>query len=319
MDLPTTKPPTVNCVVVTYNRLDLLKENIQALKKQTYPVHKLFVINNNSTDGTKEYLDSLAEDSQLKIIHLSENVGGAGGFHEGMKQAVTTGCDYVWIMDDDTIPNPDALEKLIQALDLSPDIGFLCSKVVWTDNSIHKMNKPGLKKDEKGQFISMEKGRIQGYVCNNCTFVSVLFSAESIFKIGLPIKEFFIWHDDIEYTERNIRHGFQGFYIPASCVVHKTNINYSPKIHEVPPEAVWKFYYQARNTTYLTCLGKKNRLVAYISILNKYRRYLRRIKRINDPITRKKLKEIVKKGCKDGLSFRPTIEYVQYPSEKKEI
>lgn len=307
----------VNCVVVTYNRLDLLKENINALKKQTYPLHKIFIIDNCSTDKTPDYLLQFTDDSQIENIRMPQNVGGAGGFNEGMKRAVLDGCDYVWIMDDDTIPNPDALEKLVQALELSSDIGFLCSKVVWTDNSIHKMNKPGLKKNPKGQFILVEKDRIKGYVCKNCTFVSVLFSAESIFQIGLPIKEFFIWHDDIEYTERNISHGFKGFYIPASCVVHKTNVNYSPKIHEVPPEAMWKFYYQARNTTYMTCIQKKNKLIAYLSILNKYRKYLHRIKRISDPTTRKKLKEIVKKGCKEGLSFRPAIEYIQRPSEKK--
>lgn len=308
----------INCVVVTYNRLDLLKENIDALKKQTHPLHKIFIIDNCSTDKTPDYLSQFTNDSQIENIRMPQNVGGAGGFNEGIKRAVLDGCDYVWIMDDDTIPAPDALEKLVQALDLSHDIGFLCSKVVWTDNSIHKMNKPGLKKDGKGQFILVEKDGIKGYVCNNCTFVSVLFSAESILRIGLPIKEFFIWHDDIEYTERNIHYGFQGFYIPASCVVHKTNVNYSPKIHEVPPEAVWKFYYQARNTTYLTCVRKKNKLMAYLSVLNKYRRYLRRIKRISDPAIRRQLKEIIKKGCKDGLSFHPTIEYVHpHPSDER--
>ena len=80
--------PTINCVVVTYNRLNLLKENIQALKAQTFQLHTIFIIDNCSTDGTREFLDSLSNDTQIKVIHLPENKGGAWGFYEGIKQAV---------------------------------------------------------------------------------------------------------------------------------------------------------------------------------------------------------------------------------------
>ena len=73
------KLPIINCVVVTYNRLCLLQENILALKQQTFPLHKIFIINNCSTDGTHEFLDSLSNDSQMEIIHLPENKGGAWG------------------------------------------------------------------------------------------------------------------------------------------------------------------------------------------------------------------------------------------------
>ena len=121
------KLPIINCVVVTYNRLSLLQENILALKQQTFPLHKIFIINNCSTDGTHEFLDSLSSDFQMEIIHLPENKGGAWGFYEGIKQAVLAGCDYVWIMDDDTIPTKNALEELTKGLSLSDRIGFVCS------------------------------------------------------------------------------------------------------------------------------------------------------------------------------------------------
>lgn len=69
----------INCVVVTYNRLNLLKENIQALKAQTLQLHKIFIIDNCSTDGTREFLDSFSPDPHMEIIHLPENKGGAWG------------------------------------------------------------------------------------------------------------------------------------------------------------------------------------------------------------------------------------------------
>lgn len=95
----------VNCVVVTYNRIELLKENITALKQQTYPLHKIFIIDNCSTDNTPDYLAQL-NDPQIQNIRMTKNIGGAGGFNEGIKQAVLSRCEYVWVMDDDTIPTP---------------------------------------------------------------------------------------------------------------------------------------------------------------------------------------------------------------------
>ena len=194
----------VNCVIVTYNRLALLKECLAAIEKQTYPIHKVIVIDNCSTDGTEEYLKAYAVRPQFQIIRTEQNIGGAGGFSLGVKTSVLGGGDYTWMMDDDTIPSPKALEALMQTATQSNDIGFVCSKVLWTDNTLHPRNIPGgLKKD------TIENNGITAYRCEVCTFVSVLVSSRAVYKVGLPIKEFFIWFDDIEYTLRITRAGFK--------------------------------------------------------------------------------------------------------------
>lgn len=133
----------VNCVIVTYNRLALLKECLAAIEKQTYPIHKVIVIDNCSTDGTKEYLKAYAVRPQFQVIRTEQNIGGAGGFSLGVKTSVLGGGDYTWMMDDDTIPSPKALEALMQTATQSNDIGFVCSKVLWTDNTLHPRNIPG--------------------------------------------------------------------------------------------------------------------------------------------------------------------------------
>lgn len=188
----------VNCVIVTYNRLALLKECLAAIEKQTYPIHKVIVIDNCSTDGTEEYLKAYAVRPQFQIIRTEQNIGGAGGFSLGVKTSVLGGGDYTWMMDDDTIPSPKALEALMQTATQSNDIGFVCSKVLWTDNTLHPRNIPGgLKKD------TIENNGITACRCEVCTFVSVLVSSRAVYKVGLPIKEFFIWFDDIEYTSES--------------------------------------------------------------------------------------------------------------------
>ncbi len=99
----------VATVVVTYNRKELLRECIEALLKSDAP-SDIFIIDNNSTDGTKEYIADIVKDNDNVIYkHLKRNVGGAGGFSAGMNYVVKRGYKYVWIMDDDTIVKPDTL------------------------------------------------------------------------------------------------------------------------------------------------------------------------------------------------------------------
>lgn len=299
----------INCVVVTYNRLALLKECLAALKNQTYSLNKVIVVDNCSTDGTPEFLQELKHDPLYFVIRTNENVGGAGGFALGMKAAVKEGCDYVWLMDDDTIPASDALEALVQTLQVDENVGFVCSRVNWTDGTPHVMNKAGLLYDNH-EPIKVEVGGQTALRCDLCSFVSVLVSTAAIRKLGLPIKEFFIWCDDIEYTLRISKAGYSCFYVEKSIVCHKTASNYSPSIDKAPVSMAWRFYYQARNRCYMKHREMKCKLFFYISVGNMYRIYKHRIGKRNDG-HKDEFVKAVKKGCKDGLTFFPEIEFVE--------
>ena len=100
---------TVAAVVVTYNRIKLLKECIQSIRTQTRMPEEVIVVNNNSTDGTLEWLN---EQKDLTVI-TQQNLGGAGGFHTGIKTAYEKGYDWVWCMDDDGLPEINALKNLL--------------------------------------------------------------------------------------------------------------------------------------------------------------------------------------------------------------
>lgn len=180
----------INCVVVTYNRLSLLKECLSALENQTYPIQRIVIVDNCSTDGTSEFLDSLT-DTRYLIIHSKENIGGAGGFSLGLKSAVLEGCDYTWLMDDDTIPSSTALEELVKVTSLDENVGFVCSQVNWTDGKPHAMNKACLIY-KNGVQSKVEHNGVLGIHCNLASFVSVLVNTKAVYQLGLPIKEFFI-------------------------------------------------------------------------------------------------------------------------------
>ena len=132
------------CVVVTYNRKKLLLECLNALRNQTYKLSKIIVIDNHSTDGTQELLNEkgILKDKLIEYHYQEKNLGGAGGFYEGIKTSLNEKFDWVWIMDDDTIPTQSALEELILAKEAlqSENISFLCSKVIGLNGE--EMNLP---------------------------------------------------------------------------------------------------------------------------------------------------------------------------------
>ena len=103
------KKSNIAAVVVTYNRLELLRQCVEALRTQTSSCD-ILIVDNASTDGTDQWL---ASQPDLHYRNTGSNLGGAGGFNFGMRWAVEAGYDYVWVMDDDTLPQPDALEKLL--------------------------------------------------------------------------------------------------------------------------------------------------------------------------------------------------------------
>ena len=238
---------TVAGVVVTFNRLEKLKTVIASIEAQTHAVSTLFVIDNASTDGTAEYLASLETDVPLEIVSMPKNLGGAGGFSEGMMRGYASGADHVWIMDDDCYPQPDALASLVRGFDdsvaeLGGDVPFACSVVKFTDGSICEMNNP-VPTWDWGRLLV--KGQ-QNVMVTTCSFVSVLIPRWAIAEYGLPYSEYFIWFDDREYTMRLTRR-CPGVQVLDSVVVHDMGDNKGVNFSMVNGQNYWKFAYGVRN------------------------------------------------------------------------
>lgn len=307
--MQTRKTPVINCVVVTYNRLELLKECIDALLRQDYPINRIIIIDNCSTDDTVEWLSTLSDDTRFHVVRTEKNIGGAGGFSLGLKISVESGCDYTWMMDDDTIPASDALRLLAKTLAPDGTTGWAASKVNWKDGTRHVMNRCAVEKVNGRLSGPMYADGTAFYLATFCTFVSVLIGSAAVRCVGLPIKEFFIWCDDIEYTSRIYNAGFTCVFVPESIVTHKSAENYYPTVDKAPSVMAPRFYYQARNTSYLKRRNSKCLLFFYLSMLNKFRLYRHKAGRRKDGCG-KAFWEAAKKGCLDGLTFNPPIEHI---------
>ena len=167
----------VLAVVVTYNRIDMLKQCISNLRNQTFDQFDVLIVNNASTDGTYEYLCENT-DSNLTALHLNQNLGGAGGFNAGLRYGVENGYEYCWIMDDDTLPQQDSLQCLIEADNvLNKSYGFLSSAALWTDGRECKMNRQKIKKNFYEDVHLLGEGIIR---VEQATFVSFFIPVYTI-------------------------------------------------------------------------------------------------------------------------------------------
>ena len=237
-------PESVCALVVTYNRKDLLRECLQALQSQSRPLERIYVINNASTDGTADMLG--VDYPEVFVVDMPENLGGAGGFHRGIETARDEGFDWMWIMDDDSVPSNDALERLLVAADavtgLAPAI--LASKVVWTDGGLHPMNKPILKTEDKEHLFALAERRM--LPIRSASFVSILLRRPVVEKYGLPFADYFIWNDDVEYTARILKKD-TGWWVADSVVVHKT----VTKKVVADDIRISRYYYSIRNRIWM--------------------------------------------------------------------
>ena len=180
----------VATLVVTYNRLEDLKSCLKAIKNQTYKNYDVIVVNNGSTDGTTEYLND-----QFDIICIHQgNFGGAGGFYTGMKYMFENGYDWLWMMDDDGLPEEHQLERLIE----------------FGKKGYPVLNALVIDKDDLTRFSfgykgkTVEDAKTSDFFESICPFNGTFIHRSVIAKCGYIKKEMFIWGDDQEYKLRMI-------------------------------------------------------------------------------------------------------------------
>lgn len=238
----------VCAVVVTHNRKELLAESLRALLGQTHAVDEILIVDNASTDGTPEMLAAhgYLQNPVVRHLRLPSNVGGAGGFHAGIKAAYEHGHTWIWLLDDDTIPQPEALSALLIARDRFPAgerPDLLASRVLWTDGTPHPMNTCIAKRSPDPTIALAQRHGVESIRATS--FVSMLFHRRFVDAFALPLADYFIWSDDIEYTARILRDNF-GVVVSESTVVHKT-----PRKHSSITAEPSRFYYHVRNTCWM--------------------------------------------------------------------
>lgn len=291
-------------VIVTYNRCDLLKTTIEKIQGQNEIKCDILVVDNASMDMTKNLITEQFKYSGMHYYNTGINLGGAGGFEYGVKMAVTLGYEYIWMMDDDTWPEPDALKQLFWADNtLGGEWGFLSSVAYWVDGSICKMN---IQKKNIFSHIGEKEYNSPISSIKMCSFVSLLVKADTIKEFGLPIGEYFIWTDDYEFTGR-ISRKRMCYVVPSSKVIHKMKNNRRVEFATEEPSRIDRYHYIYRNDVH--CYRQYG-LLGWLYILLKIAYTSIHVIFHSENNKNEKLR-IIFKGIKEGISFHPNIHYIK--------
>lgn len=268
---------TVAAVIVTYNRKKLLLKNLEACLKQKYKINSIIIVDNHSTDNTKEYIyNNLYDTDIIDYIYMDENLGGSGGFSFGTKYAYEKGYDYIWLMDDDGKPSN---EYTLQNLMIYVSNNNIYNEPLMI-NSLVCSNDDDLSFGifYKDTIVYKRKEIKEIFVKNTCNpFNGTLLSQKLIELIGVPVSDYFIKGDEKEYLYRALKYKAYIGTVTDSVYNHpspRKNMeqkNFCGKLVTNNIEAGWKEYYNMRNT----CLN--NKLYSSHPYIKNLRFYLGRI------------------------------------------
>lgn len=238
----------IGAVVVTYNRLEKLKKSLAAFADMTQLPRYLLVVDNASTDGTDEYLETWKEQYagfEKIVVHMKENVGGSGGFHEGLQRSLALPADWIWVSDDDAYPDKDAFAQVSQYLEThnAKDIAAVCAKVIKNGQLDVNHSKGYI---QKGIFIEETIADFHQYETEqqfelfSLTYVGAVLNKGILQKAGLPNKDYFIYWDDLEHGLRMKKYG-KILCVPAITAYHEVG----KELEGIN----WRLYYSYRNMT----------------------------------------------------------------------
>jgi GT2 family glycosyltransferase len=205
----------------------------------------VIVVDNAGTDHTPEVL-AAATNPGLRVIRTDDNLGGAGGFHLGVKTAYDDGFDRIWLMDDDVVPAPDCLTVLLAQdeaclMAVREDLdGRLVEKAATRfdlRNPLAIRPKTGMVETD---FVARDRmpERVE---IENVAFEGFLMRREVVDAVGLPDASYFIFYDDVDYAVRARRAGYRIWAVRDAVLVRQLDFDQQ---HDL---GGWKGYYMYRN------------------------------------------------------------------------
>jgi GT2 family glycosyltransferase len=235
------KWPRVSIVTVNFNGTEVTAALLKSLEKAIYPDLEVVVVDN----GSKHPCRDLKSDFPWIIyVETGENLGFAGGNNRGIN--VSTG-DLIFLLNNDTEVDPGFLEPLAERFMTDPMIGVVCPKILYFDEPqtlqfagfgpINPITGRGFSignfEKDTGQYNTAQPiSRAHG--------AAMMFSRIAMNKVGLMAEVFFLYYEEMDYSERFRRAGYEIWYEPLSRVWHKESMS-------TGKGSTLKTYYYGRN------------------------------------------------------------------------
>lgn len=212
----------VGVVILNYKVKEKTLRCIRSVLKSDLEEKYIIVVDNNSDDGIEKELEKM----EVKFIQTGKNLGYSGGNNVGIKYALDMGCNYVFILNPDTVIEEKTLSLLQLSLKSSDDVGIVGPKIyfynsskiwfaggIFDEDNVYGMHK-GVNEVDKGQY---EQRELTDFV----TGAAIMVKSEVFEKIGFFDERFFLYYEDLDLCLRAKNVGFKTMYIPEAHVYHE--------------------------------------------------------------------------------------------------
>jgi GT2 family glycosyltransferase len=214
------KLPSVQVIVLNWNGRFLLKACLKALSNLDYPLYEVLLVDNDSTDGSVDYVRRSF--AHIAILQNDNNLGYAGGNNRALR---ALNADYAVLVNPDIIVSADFLSELILPMDADDSIGIAGCKLLYPDEQTiqhaggfitHPQAMPaheGMFEHDTGQY---ETSREVDYV----TGAAIAIKGSALEKIGLLDEGFFMYFEEADWCARARAAEYRVVYLPRATAVH---------------------------------------------------------------------------------------------------
>jgi GT2 family glycosyltransferase len=217
----------IGVVTVTYNSASVIGDFIESLLGQSHTEFIAYVIDNASSDDTLKRLMAY-DDSRLVLVDNPTNVGVAEGNNIGIRAALRDGCDYVLLINNDTVFDSNLVSELLEGL-RRYECDMAVPKILYFDD-------PGKIWCAGGYFSRLrgsarhfgrdrkDDGKFDRPCAVSYSPTCCMLMRKSVFdKIGFMDANYFVYFDDTDFCYRAYRAGLKLFYLPTGRLLHKVS------------------------------------------------------------------------------------------------
>lgn len=213
--------PLVYVVLLTYNHWEETRQALHSLVQMTYPNYRLLVVDNQSTDGTIDQLQSGFPEIEFLINPC--NLGFAAGINVGLRHALERGAEFILIINNDVVVAPSMLEYLIEAM--TPDVGAAAPLIYSSDNSGRIWSSGFIKHPFLLEMRGGDRGRIrelgeQPFAVDYLLGCALLLRSSVLKQVGLFDEQYFFYYEDLDLSLRIQEGGHRLITVPKAQMHH---------------------------------------------------------------------------------------------------